>query len=155
MDINPPGRFFEDFEIGHEFETHGRTITEGDILSFAGHSGDFNPLHMDDEFAKKSPFKARVPHGLCIMSIATGLIDRMGVTSGTALACLEINWKFFQPVMIGDTITVIMRVVEKKESSKGDRGVVAFEMPVLNQSGEKVEEGSWKLLMAKKSYFES
>jgi acyl dehydratase len=155
MDIKPPGRFFEDFEIGYEFETHGRTITEGDILSFAGHSGDFNPLHMDEEFARKTPFKARVPHGLCIMSIATGLIDRMGVTSGTALACLEINWRFFQPVMIGDTIKVIMRVVEKKESSKGDRGVVAFEMPVLNQNGEKVEEGSWKLLMAKGSYFES
>lgn len=149
----PRGKFFEDLEVGQEFATSGRTITESDVLNFAGLSGDFNPLHMDEQFAKDSPFKARIPHGLCIMSIATGLIDRLGVVSGTALACLEITWKFFQPVMIGDTIRVIMRVLEKKESSKRDRGVVAFEMRVLNQKEGMVEEGSWKLMMGKQSYF--
>lgn len=153
MDPYPRGMFFEDFEAGKEFMTLGRTITESDVLSFAGLSGDFNPLHLDHEFAKNSPFKARIPHGLCIMSIASGLIDRTGVNTGTALACLEITWKFFQPVMIGDTIRVMMKVLDKKESSKGDRGTVIFEMQVLNQKDQKVEEGSWKLMFAKRSYF--
>jgi len=94
MEAYPRGMYFEDFEAGQEFVTLGRTITESDVLGFAGLSGDFNPLHLDHEFAQKSPFKARIPHGLCIMSIASGLIDRTGVNSGTALACLEITWKF-------------------------------------------------------------
>jgi len=151
----PKGKFFEEFEIGEEFETLGRTITESDILNFAGLSGDFNPLHLDEEFAKRSPFKARVPHGLCIMSIATGLIDRLGVISCTALACQQIMWEFFKPVRIGDSIRVVMKVLEKKESKKGDRGLVTFEISVLNQRNEKVETGSLKLMMAKESYFES
>jgi acyl dehydratase len=151
----PKGKFFEEFEIGEEFETLGRTITESDILTFAGLSGDFNPLHLDEEFAKRSPFKARVPHGLCIMSIATGLIDRLGVISCTALACLQIMWEFFKPVRIGESIRVVMKVLEKKESKKGDRGLVTFEISVLNQRNEKVETGSLKLMMAKESYFES
>ena len=151
----PKGKFFEEFEIGEEFETLGRTITESDILTFAGLSGDFNPLHLDDEFAKRSPFKARVPHGLCIMSIATGLIDRLGVISCTALACLQIMWEFLKPVRIGESIRGVMKVLEKKESKKGDRGLVTFEISVLNQRNEKVETGSLKLMMAKESYFES
>ena len=153
MVIYAKGRVFEDFEVGQEFETSGRTVTESDILNFAGLSGDFNPLHLDEEFAKGSPFKTRVPHGLCIMSISTGLIDRLGVINCTALACLEVNWKFFKPVLIGDTIRVVMKVLEKKEGKKGDRGLVNFEMMILNQKDEKVEVGLWKLMMAKESYF--
>lgn len=149
----PRGKFFEDYAIGQEFVTHGRTITEADILAFGAISGDYNPLHFDAEFAKHSPFRGRIPHGLCVMSIATGLIDRLGVLPGTALACLEIHWKFFGPVLMGDTIRVVMKVVDKKESSKGDRGIVAFEMPVFNQREEKVNEGSWRLIIAKRNYF--
>jgi acyl dehydratase len=155
MTSYPKGKLFEEFEIGEEFQTAGRTITESDILNFAGLSGDFNPLHLDEEFAKGSPFKTRVPHGLCIMSIATGLIDRLGVISCTAIACLEIIWEFFKPVLIGDSIRVVMKVLEKKESKKGDRGLVTFEMLILNQRNEKVETGSLKLMMAKETYFES
>ena len=154
MATYPMGKRFEDFEVGQEYHTSGRTITEGDVLNFAGLSGDFNPLHLDEAFPKGSPFKTRVPHGLCIMSIATGLIDRLGVVSCTALACMEINWTFLKPVLIGDTIRVVMEVLEKKESKRGDRGVVSFEMRVLNQRDESVERGFWKLMMAKGSYFD-
>jgi acyl dehydratase len=151
----PRGKFFEDYQVGQEFATHGRTITEADVLAFGGLTGDFNPLHFDEEYAKHSPFKVRIPHGLCTVSIATGLIDRLGVLPGTALACLEIHWKFFHPVLMGDTIRVVMKVIDKKESSKGDRGIVAFEMPVFNQREERVNEGSWRLMIAKRHYFES
>jgi len=150
----PMGKLFEDLEIGQEFHTSGRTITEGDMLQFAGLSGDFNPLHLDEEFAKGSPFKTRVPHGLCVMSIATGLIDRLGVISCTALACMDITWTFMKPVLIGDSIRVVMKVMEKKESKRGDRGVVSFQMLVSNQRDENVEKGFWKLMMAKGSYFD-
>jgi acyl dehydratase len=148
------GKFFEEYEIGQEFPTIGRTITESDVLGFAGLSGDFNPLHLDAEFAKSSPFKVRIPYGLLIMSIASGLIDRLGVLPGTSLACLEIHWKFFQPVMMGDTIRVIMTVMDKKESRKGDRGVVTFKIDVFNQKEVKVDEGSWSLMIAKRNYFQ-
>ncbi len=153
MDSYPKGKFFEEFEEGEEFQTVGRTITESDVLNFSGVSGDFNPLHLDEEFAKNSPFKTRVPHGLCIMSIATGLIDRLGVISCTALACLDISWKFFKPVLIGDSIGVVMKVLEKREGKKGDRGLITFEMAVRNQRKETVETGMWTLMMARENYF--
>ena len=149
----PQGKFFEEYKVGEEFATEGRTITESDINNFAGLTGDFNPLHLDEEFAKKSPFKTRIPHGLSIVSIATGLIDRLGIMPGAALACLEINWKFFHPVMIGDTIRVTMTVVNKKEGSNGKKGIVDYAIRVFNQKEIKVQEGSYRLMIAKRLYF--
>ena len=97
--------YFEDFEVGQRFVTAGRTVTEADVVNFAGVSGDYNPIHTDAEFAKSTPFGQRIAHGLLVLSMLTGLRQRTGATDGTLIAWLEIrNYKFLKPVLIGDTV---------------------------------------------------
>jgi acyl dehydratase len=141
--------FFDDLTAGREWETGGRTVTEHDVLTFAGLSGDFNPLHVDAEFAKTGPFGARIAHGPCTYAIASGLITGLGIFDGSAIAFLELQWRFTAPVYIGDTITARMSVRDARLSKKGDRGVVTFDIQVLNQDGTVVQEGSWVELMAR------
>ncbi len=150
MEYQPPGKWFDDFEIGQEFRTVGRTITETDIINFAGLSGDFNQLHTDREFAKKTPFGQPIAHGMLVASIATGAINRLGVIEGTAMAFLGLAWQFLKPVLIGDTVSVLAKVKEKKETKHSDRGIVVFSAQVLNQSDEVVQEGQWTMMMRRR-----
>ncbi|HFE66402.1 MAG TPA: dehydratase, partial [Chloroflexi bacterium] len=102
----PRGLYFEDFAVGQEMETAGRTITEADIVTFAGLSGDFNLIHTNAEYAADFIFGKRVAHGLLVQSIATGLMVQSGVIDGTVLAFRELTAKFSLPVFIGETIHV-------------------------------------------------
>lgn len=136
-----PGKFFEEFMEGEEFTTPSRTVTEVDVINFAGISGDFHPLHMDEEYAKKSIHKGRIAHGSLITSIATGLMARLGLWESTALANLGYEWKFHAPVKIGDTITVKLKIGGKKETKRQDAGVIQREIDVFNQRGELVLSG--------------
>ena len=106
--------YFEDFELGQEFITRSRTITEADVVAFAGLSGDFNPLHTDEEFAKKTVFGTRIAHGLLGLSIASGLINQLGIAEKTVMAFLGLNWTFKAALKFGDTISVRQRVLEKR-----------------------------------------
>jgi len=142
---------FEDFEVGAETVTDSRTVTEADVVAFAGLSGDYNPLHVDAEFARSTPFGERIAHGLLGLAIASGLVSRTGAIEGTALAFLGTEWRFTAPIKLGDTITVRSRVAEKRETSKADRGVVIFAVEVVNQHGEVVQEGTQTLLMRRRS----
>ena len=144
------GKYFQDFSIGDEFHTPSRTITEADIVNWSYLSGDWNPVHTDEEFAKKSEFKTRIAHGPLSLGIATGLMDRIGIIEGTALALLTLTQKFMAPVNIGDTISLKMTVSQKKETRKEDRGIVTFKVNILNQNGRIVSEGTWDLLIASK-----
>ena len=143
------GKFWEELEVGQEFWTGGRTVTEGDVLAFSGLTGDFNPLHVDEEFARTSPFGTRVPHGPLIHDMYLGLLDRLGLLAGTALAFLELRWKFLAPVLVGDTIHARVVVGAKREVSKPDRGIVTFAVTLFNQRGEPVQEGEHTLLLAR------
>jgi len=146
------GRYFEDFREGEEIRTLARTITEADIVNFCGFSGDFNPLHTDAEYAAKQPFKGRIAHGMCGFSIATGLLVRTNILEGTILAFFGIeNWRFKQPIMIGDTIHAIARIAEKKETSKPDRGLIVFDFDVINQKETSVMGGKLLTMMLRKS----
>lgn len=147
----PLGKYFEELPLGEEWVSPGRTITEADFVAFAGFSGDYHPLHTDEEFAKQTPFGRRILHGAAVFSIATGLESRIGLKDGTALAFLGMTWDMHAPVFIGDTIHVRERLAEKRASrSKPDRGVVVFDVEVVNQRGEVVQSGQWKLLMLRK-----
>lgn len=133
---------FEDVTVGMRFETPARTITETDLVNFSGLSGDFNPLHTDEEFARTTMYRQRIAHGTLVLSIAGGLRQRAGTFEGTLLALLEIrSWRFFEPVHIGDTIRVIAEVRELRETSKPDRGVIVQRVQVLNQGDTVVQEG--------------
>ena len=145
------GRYFEDFTVGEEIRTLGRTVTEADLVNFSGFTGDFNPLHTDAEFAAKSPFKGRIAHGMCGFSIATGLLVRLNILEGTILAFFGIeNWRFKAPIMIGDTIHCIARVAETKETGKRDRGLVMIDLDVINQRDESTMGGRLLIMMKRR-----
>jgi len=140
--------YFEEFEIGQTIETAGRTITESDVVRFAGLSGDYNQIHVDQEYSKLTQFGQRVAHGLLVLSIASGLSVQTGVMEGTVVAFREISeWKFSKPVFIGDTIHVEMEVVDMKEYRRIGTGALVIDVRVINQQGEVVMRGIWNNLM--------
>lgn len=151
MENNSPsqrGQYFEEFEIGKKFTTAGRTVTEADIVSFAGLSGDYNWIHTDAEFAKTTPFKKRVAHGLLILSIVSGLANQTGFIEGTVLAFREIKkWKFSRPVFIGDTIHAEIEVKQTKPFPRLGGGTVELEFKVKNQDGIIIMKGIWNILV--------
>ena len=143
----PRGRYFEEFEIGDEVETAARTITETDVVLFAGLSGDYNQLHTDVEFAKGTLFGERVAHGLLGLAIASGLSSRLGFIEGTAEAFTGLEWRFRGPIKIGDTIRVRLKVRQKKEMRRLGGGFVVLDVVVLNQRDETVQKGAWTVLV--------
>ena len=132
--------FFDDVEIGQEWESLGRTVTETDIVSYAGVSGDFNPIHMDHEFAKTTAYRKPIAHGLLIWAISSGL--GMLAPPMRTLAFVSIrDWQIKLPVYIGDTIRIKTKVLEKEERSRGRRGIVTWLRTITNQAGKVVQEG--------------
>ena len=142
------GMFFEEFVVGQKILTAGRTVTETDIVSFAGLSGDFNQIHTDAEYSQGTPFGQRVAHGLAVLSIASGLAVQTGIMEGTILAFREINeWKFSLPVVIGDTMHVELEVLETRALARLGGGAIVLALDVKNQKGESVQKGKWTALM--------
>ena len=141
------GMYLDDFEEGQHWITPARTITDADVTNFAGISGDYNPLHTDEEFAKKTQFGGRIFHGPGVFAIATGLESRLGIKEGTAIAFLGMTWNLKAAVKIGDTIHVEQTVAAvRPSSSKPDRGVVTFDVSVLNQRNEVCQDGQWLVM---------
>jgi len=135
------GRYFEDFEIGAEYTTPARTITQTDIINFACLSGDFNEVHTNFEYCKSTQFGEPIAHGPLVYAVAAGLQYASGLNDGTLLALLQVDgWRMLGPVKHGDTIHMVTKVVSKKESSKPDRGVVTFQRRILKQDGSTVQE---------------
>jgi acyl dehydratase len=145
----PPRRWFEDIEVGEAYESPGRTVTESDIVLFAGLSGDYNVLHTDAEFMKSSIFGERIAHGLLGLAIQAGLFTRATQAYAT-LSSAGLRWKFKGPIKIGDTIRVRARVAAKKEAPEADRGLVTVERQVLNQRDEVVQEGETDLIVERR-----
>src|ERR1700741_4307441 len=121
----PPRRFFEDIEVGEEYVSPGRTVTEADIVIFAGLSGDYNVLHTDAEFMKQSIFGERIAHGLLCLAMQSGLFSRATQAYAT-LAFVGLRWKFKAPVKIGDTIRLKAKVTGKKDLSEPGRSLVTL-----------------------------
>jgi len=148
---NPRGMYFEEFEVGQRVVSAGRTVTESDIVNFAGLSGDYNQIHTDAAFSQNSPFGQRVAHGLLGLSIASGLAVQTGVMEGTVIAFREINnWKFIKPIFIGDTIHVVMEILETRPLRRIGGGAIVIELDVKNQNDDTVMKGTWTVLIASK-----
>jgi len=141
--------YYEDLNIGDEHVSTGRTVTETDVISFAGLSGDFNNMHIDEEFAKKTVFGTRVAHGLCVLSIASGLWFSMPRLATVAFMGLE-DWRFSGAVKFGDTIRITRKLAEKKEHKRPNMGFLTFEVNVHNQNEEIVQKGKWVILVQRK-----
>ncbi|MDY6969382.1 MAG: MaoC/PaaZ C-terminal domain-containing protein [Spirochaetota bacterium] len=146
-------KYFDDLSIGDNTTSASRTITEADIVNFAGLSGDYNPIHIDNTYAEKSPFKQRIAHGLLVLSIASGLFTTTDLNlsmKGSLIALMDVKCQFKNPVFIGDTIHVVAEIKEKKETSKGDRGVIIMERNVFKQNGDIVQKIEATLMMRRK-----
>ena len=141
------GLTFEEFNVGDQYESQGRTVTEADVVTFAGLSGDFNPLHTDAEFAQSTPFGERIAHGMLVAAMATGMANWTGVFEGTTLALMEQQIRYKGAVKFGDTVRLQLEVADKRETSKADRGIVRFAARILNQRDDVVIDGEWTLLM--------
>lgn len=144
------GRYFEEFEVGEEIVSPGRTVTEADVVMFAGLSGDYNPLHTDEEYAKGTMFGKRIAHGLLGLAITSGLRARTGVLDGTGMAFLDLKLTFKGPIFIGDTLTMKMKVKEKRETKKSDRGIIIMDVDLVNQKGDVVQASEHTLMVARK-----
>ena len=144
----PRGMYFEQFEVGMQIVTGSRTVTEADIVNFAGLSGDYNQIHTDAAYASEAPYGQRVAHGLLGMAIASGLAVQTGFMEGTVLAFREITqWKFSHPILIGDTIHALIQVTDTKAMPRLKAGAVSINLDVRNQKNETVQHGQWIILM--------
>jgi len=145
------GLYWEDWEIGAEFESPGRTVTETDIVMFAGLSGDYNPLHTNEEFCKQTSFGGRIAHGPLVYAIAAGLLFQLHLYDDTLIAFLGFeDLRFTKPVRAGDTIHARIKVLEKRETSRPERGIMKRQLHVLNQRGEVVQEAVQAFLLQRK-----
>jgi len=142
-------RFFEEFTVGEKFTTPARTVTETDIVNYCCLSGDFNPIHTDDEFAKKTQFQSRIAPGPLIVAISSGLRGRLGINEGAILLGID-KLRFSSPVKVGDTIHVEVTVASKKETSKAERGILTLNTVVLNQRQDVISTYETTLMVKRK-----
>jgi acyl dehydratase len=143
------GKTFDELEPGQEFVSLGRTVTEADIVTFAGLSGDYNPLHVDAVAAAATPFRQRVAHGMLVQSIASGMAWQTGIFTGTIVALREMIVRFESPVRAHDTLHIELEVLAKDPEPSPRRGWVRFATRVKNQDGVTVLDGEWLTLFAR------
>jgi acyl dehydratase len=132
--------YFDDLAIGREWESSGRTVTETDIVNFAGLSGDYNPIHVDHEFAKSTPFRRPIAHGVLVMAIGSGLGTNSPPVRTVAFLGVR-DWQFKAAVFAGDTIRVRTKVLSTEVRGRGKRGEVVWQRTIINQEGKVVQEG--------------
>ena len=129
--------YYDDYEVGSLVKSHGRTMTEADIVLHAGQTGDFYPHHMDAEFCATQPFGQRIAHGTLILSVVVGMLASGDINEAAMTYGYEAI-RFIRPVFIGDTITAHASIAEKREYRKNPEnyGLVDEKVEVLNQHGE-------------------
>lgn len=145
------GMYFEEFKVGDKIGTGTRTVSDGDILTFAELTGDTNRIHTDEAFSKAGPFGRRVAHGLLGLSITLGLAWKTGILDGTVIAFREINeWKFIKPVFIDDVVHAELNIIETKALSRIGGGSVVILAELKNQQDEVCMRGSLNILVMSK-----
>jgi acyl dehydratase len=135
------GFYYEELPEGREFACGEREIGDAEIAAFAELSGDRNPLHLDEEYARGTAFGGRVAHGALGIAVATGLMAQSGLTAGTLVALLGLDWRFVAPIRPGDRLSLKLRVAARRDVPGRDRGVVKFVAELVNQRGELAQSG--------------
>ncbi len=140
-------KYGDDFNVGEIYKTGSITVTETHVVNWAGLTMDFYPLHMDAEYAAKTPFGERLAHGPLIFGLAVGLVSTAGFGGDAAVAWLGVdNMKMLAPVKMGDTVTVFVEVIDKKPTSKPDKGIQVWRYTVKNQRSESVMVFDYKMM---------
>lgn len=138
--------FFEDIEVGKKWVSPRRTVTEADVISFATMTGDFNPLHVDYDFASKSHYRQPIAHGLLGISWVAGLGSYFPSVSTLAFVAVR-NWEFLRPLYFGDTVFVETTCIESERSGRRT-GRVSWNRKLINQREQVVQEGVFETLVA-------
>jgi acyl dehydratase len=141
------GRVFGEFENGQRFVTPGRTITEADVVAFAGLTGDYNPVHTDEAFASATDFGGRIAHGPMGIGIAFGLASRLDLIDGTVVALLGVTWEFRAPMRAGDTIRAVIDVVAMRAVKNPEMGLLELAIALVDRNDTTLQTGSARLLM--------
>jgi len=131
---------YEQIAPGLAFETGGITVTESHITGFAGLTGDFYDIHMDDDYARALGYPGRVAHGLLGLALTDGLKNRASVRFA-AIVSLNWRWSFTGPILVGDRISARITVLSKRMTRNAGRGIVTLGFDLLNQKGEVVQKG--------------
>lgn len=142
--------FYEDIKVGDKYRSQSRTIDEDLVNDFAQISGDFNPIHTDPEFAKNTIYGERIAHGLLGLSVVSGLADSLGFAEETTIAFRSLEWKFKEPMFIGDSILTEIEVIKKRDLKGEIGGLVIFRVRVMNQKNHNIQSGKWSLLIKKR-----
>ncbi len=146
MSFTPRGKSFQDFQVGQEIASAGRTITDADLVNFAALTWDTNPMHTDAEYGKTTVFGERIAHGMLGLSYAIGLVWQLGVLEGTVVAFRGLEMKFKGPLKIGDTMRVEAKVLETKPIRNAG-GIVVIELRILNQRDEILSQGNMTVIV--------
>jgi acyl dehydratase len=140
--------YFEDFSTGQVFVSQARTLTETDVVTFAGWSWDTNPVHTDAESARGGRFGERIAHGVLGLSVAMGLVSRLGVFEACSIALLGIDgWRFRRPLRIGDTVRCRVEILDTRLTSRGDAGILRRRLTLLDQDDEVLQDGEVGLMV--------
>lgn len=140
---------FHDVAVGQTWTSLSRTVLESDVLAFAHLTGDFNPLHVDPEFAKKTPFGQPIAHGLLGLSLVAGLGSQCPWMRTAAFLRIR-EWNFLKPIYFGDQVHVETEILAKEPQGRGRRGIVTWRRRLMNQAGEAVQEGITETLVEAK-----
>ena len=132
--------YFDDLDVGREWLSAARVVAAEDVGGFADLTGDRNPVHLDPAFARTTPFRRCIAHGLLGLALAGGLTTESPRVRAVAFVGLR-EWHFRSPIFPGDAIRVASRVLEKELQGRGRRGSVVWQVRVLNQDGKVVQEG--------------
>lgn len=146
--MNP--HWFEDFAVGREYATGTHLIEPGELDAFAALSGDRNPLHLDDAYAREAGFEGRIAQGVLGLALATGLLNQLGLTRGTLVALLGVTWDFRRPLRPGDRVQLRLRVEEARPTRKPGQGVVRLGARLCLPDGEAAHEGELRMLVRRR-----
>jgi acyl dehydratase len=138
--------YYNDIAVGDKWESPARTVTEADIVNFAGMTGDYNPLHVDHEFAKGTPFGRPIAHGLLGLAWVAGL-GSFSPSMRTAAFVRIVDWRFLKPLFVGDTVRVHTEVIARAIKGRGRRGLITWKRQLVNQNGVVVQEGTTETLV--------
>lgn len=147
-DYKFPGKTFDEWEVGKEFVTGARTITEADIINFAGLSGDWSATHTNDVYGKSTIYGSRIAYGNVTFIVSTGLLAQTLMFEGTTLALLDFRISYQEPVRFEDTIYCRFTVTEKRPTKKPDHGLITVHVLVHNQNDEQVAEETLVFLVS-------